>query len=336
MAPPIATLNAPPPLPPNRPIFKPVDPAVPWTVIGEKKKGHNKPHSFAAAVAGSDQPSKPSHPPIQTTNHTRNLTEQELTNLTRDQLLNAYEVRFNCKVTSRNASKLALIIAYTKALASQTPVPIMTNTASPKPTNSRPCARPLMTTEFTVTRDPSTRALRGPQPDTAAIVWSLQTAIRQAYSGSNPSVTLLSGRWGSQLSSNFVLTFAGQPSNDDIFQLWGTLLHPFQPGASLMPQHGYTRVILHSVPVVRTNNGVVPSSEEILAELQQNQVCQGLFLVSPPKWIQLSVEPEKLESSIIFSFIDESGAALACILKNPPYLFGKQSVTKLFNSLPLA
>jgi len=53
---PIATLNAPLPLPPN----KPVDPNIPWTIIGKKKRGHNKPCSFAAAVSGSNQPPLPS------------------------------------------------------------------------------------------------------------------------------------------------------------------------------------------------------------------------------------------------------------------------------------
>jgi len=102
-----------------------------------------------------------------------------------------------------------------------------------------------------------------------------------------------------------------------------------------MPQRGYTRIVLHSVPVVRTN-GLVPSSGEILAELQMNQVCQGLLMVSPPKWLRSTIELEKTQSSIIFSIIDESGAALARILRDPPYLFGAQSVAKLFNSLLLA
>ena len=291
-------------------------------------------------ISGSNEPSNstPSKssqpPPITTTNRPRDLSEQELQNLTRDQLINAYEVRFDCRVTSRSTSKLALIIAYKKALATQVSV-APAAPAPPKPTTTRPRARPLITTEFTITRNPSTRALQGLKPDPAVIVRSLQTAIRQAYQGSNPSVSLLSGRWSSQLSSNFVLIFAGQPSNDEIFRLRDTLLRPFQPGASLLLQRGFTRIILHSIPVVRTN-GDVPSSDELLAELRSNQVCQGLFLVAPPKWIRTTIEPEKTHSSVIFSIIDKSGAALERIIKNPPFLFGAQSVANLFNSLPLA
>jgi len=92
--PPTTITNPPPPLPLN----KPVDPSVPWTVIGEKKKGQNNPCSFAAAVSSPYQPSEP--PLIMTTNRPRDLSEQELQNLTHDQLINAYELRFDCKVTS--------------------------------------------------------------------------------------------------------------------------------------------------------------------------------------------------------------------------------------------
>jgi len=68
-----------------------------------------------------------------------------------------------------------------------------------------------------------------------AIVRSLQTAIRQAFGNSNPPISLLSGRWSSQLSSNFVLTFAGTPSNDDVLKFSSTLCSPFGPGSSIMP-----------------------------------------------------------------------------------------------------
>jgi len=296
--------------------------------MGGTKKTRNKPRSFAAAVAGSPQLSH--NPlPITITDQICDLTDAQLQSLSCDRLIEAYEVRFNCQVTSRSASKVALIAAYKRDLAKLPSVSIPA-TNPPKANPTRPHARPLVTMEFTVTC-----ALQGPQRDVAAIVRSLQTSICQAYAGSNPSVTLLSGRWSSQLSSNFVLTFAGQLSIDEIFRLRGTLLSPFQPGASLVPQRGFTRIILHSIPVVRTN-GVIPSSEELTAELGVNPVCQNLRIVSPPKWIRTSIEPEKHHSSVLFSIIDESGAALAQILQDPPFLYGAQSVAEWFNSLPLA
>jgi len=318
------TITSPPPLPPN----KPVDPQVPWMIIGSTKKTHNKPRSFAAAVAGSPQLSH--NPlPITITDQIRDLTDAQLQSLLHDRLIEAYKVCFNCWVMSRSASKVALIAAYKRDLAKLPSVSIPA-TNPPKANPTHPHARPLVTTEFTVTH-----ALQGPQRDAAAIVCSLQTSICQAYTGSNPSMTLLSGRWSSQLSLNFVLTFAGQPSIDKIFRLCRTLLSPFQPRASLVPQCGFTRIILHSVPVVRTN-GVIPSSEELMAELGVNPVCQNLRIISPPKWICTSIEPEKHHSSVLFSIIDESGAVLAWILQDPPFLYGAQSVAEWFNSLLLA
>ena len=159
--------------------------------------------------------------------------------------------------------------------------------------------------------------------------------IRQSFQGNNPSVTLLSGRWGSQLSSNFVLTFAGQPSNDAVFRLRSVLLSPFQPGASLVPQRGYTRIAVHSVPIVLDSTGARPSSEDLTNELALNEACKGLCIISPPKWLRSTFEPAKTQSSIIFSFLDEDGSCLARLTKFPLFLFGSPCVAKLFNSLPV-
>ena len=202
-----------------------------------------------------------------------------------------------------------------------------------RPQRPRPC--PVITTEFTVTIDPATVALRGPKGDPAAIVRSLQTAIRQSFQGNLPLVTLLSGRWSSQLSSNFVLTFAGQPSNNAVFRLRTVLLSPFQPGVSLVPQRGYTRVAVHSVPIVLDEQGSRPSSDALASELASNEACQGLCIINPPKWLWSMIEPEKAQSSSIFSLLDEDGSRLAYLTKSPLYLFGAPCPVKLFNSLPL-
>ena len=163
------------------PIIAPVEPDIPWTIIGEKKKGCNQPCSFVAAVLGPTQGQPCSRNPstVQTTNHLHNLSDQQLQNLTRDQLVTAYKTRFDCKVKTHNASKLALIIAYKCALESQSAVisaPADLSSALPAQSQRpRPC--PVITTEFTVTIDPSTVALHRPRGDPAAIVRSLQTAL---------------------------------------------------------------------------------------------------------------------------------------------------------------
>jgi len=211
-----------PPVAPSSPL--------PWSIIGQG----NKPRSFAAAARNANKPKLSNPPPIQTTNQPTDLTNSQLDNMTRDQLVTAYETRFKAHVTTRNASKLAMKIAYKHALeheASLTTAPVPTNPSKP----SRPHARPITMTEFMISCDPSTRALQGPHGDPATIIRSLQTSIRQAFNSAPPLITLLGGRWSSQLSSNFVLTFAGQPSNDEILRFRHVLCSSFRPGATILP-----------------------------------------------------------------------------------------------------
>jgi len=333
--PPTATLNA---ISMTTPTEE--DSSVPWFVMG---RGKGKPLSFAAAAASKPKPSTaaaPSAIPIPL-RKPHDLTCAELDTYSHDQLINTIKTQFNSQVQIRTVSKKAYIDAYLSQLKAEPPgVVSMLSSAPPQPTPQAPCPqrprpRPVVTTEFTVTVDPATVALRGPKGDPAAIVRSLQTAIQQSFQGNNPSVTLLSGHWGSQLSSNFVLTFAGQPSNDVVFCLRSVLLLPFQPGASLVPQRGYTRIAVHSVPIVLDSTGARPSSEDLTNKLALNKACKGLHIISPPKWLCSTFEPVKTQSSIIFSFLNEDGSRLARLTKFPLFLFGSPCVAKLFNSLPV-
>jgi len=305
-------------------------PNAPWNVMG---KGGGKPRSFAAAAAPRrTAPAVIS--PIQTAPRPGDLTHSQLQQMSRDQLLRAYETRFRLTVTSRNVSKLALQQAYKRALESEAAIATAPVPAA-KPTNPRPRARPVTTTEFTVTRDPDTRAIQGPQGDPAAIVRSLQTSIRQAFPGGPPPFTLLGGRWSSQLSSNFVLTFSGQPSNDDIKRYSAVLCSPFGPGATILPQRGYTRVSINFVPITYDDQGNRPSSETLSREIEANSAFHGATIVSPPKWLRASFTDSQTHSSVIISFLDLDGSRLARVTKNPIFMFGAPCEAKLFTSLPL-
>ena len=342
--PPIATINA-----PSKPIKAPDSPPpVAWTVMGKS----GKPKSFAAAAAQAPKP-KPAAPaivpipgqPIAT------LTRPQLDQLTQGQLINAIEIKFHTRVRSQNAAKNALITLYLHLLKTdpykgqvipvgQADAYVAAQMAKTSPTDTatarqpRPRPHPVSTTEYTITCNPSTRSIQQPKIDPAAIVRSLQTAICQANGGANPPITLLSGRWSSQLSSNFVLTFAGTPSIDDIVRFSKTLCSPFGPGSSLVPQRGFTRVIIHSVLVVYSN-GVRPSPKILSREIAQNETCKGLHVVQQPKWLRSTLEAEKLQSSVLFAFLDEDGSCLRCLTSNPIFMFGAPCVVKLFNSLPL-
>jgi len=269
---------APPADPPTVPPAPP--PNALWNVMG---KGSGKPKSFAAAAAPRrTAPAIVS--PIQTAPRPGDLTTSQLQNMSRDQLLRAYESRFRLTITSCNVSKLALQQVYKRALESE--AALSTAPAQPaKSTNSRPRARPITTTEFTITHDPTTLALQGPQGDPAAIVRSLQTSIRQAFPGGPPPFNLLGGRWSSQLSSNFVLTFSGQPSNDDIKCYSAVLCSPFGPGATILPQRGYTRVSINFVPITYNDQGNRPTSDILSREIEANAAFHSAVIVSPPKWL---------------------------------------------------
>ena len=335
--PPIAT-----PDPDQPPSPSDDDLPLPWFVMGKGDKG--KPLSFAAAAASKPKAGTTAAPAIMTPlQKPHDLTCTKLDRLSQDQLINAIETRFNSCVQVRTASKKVYIKAYLCQLwAEPQGFVLMLQAASstaqaaplaPQPQCPKPC--PVVTSEFTIIMDPSTIALCGPKGDPAAIVHSLQMAICQLFQGNKPSVTLLSGRWSSQLSSNFVLTFAGQPSNDAVLCLRSVLLSPFQPGMSLVPQRGYMCIIVHLVLVVLDDKGSCPSLDDLVAELSLNEACKGLQVINPPKWLKTTIEPEKTQSSIIFSFLDEDGSHLAHLTTSPLFLFGFLCVAKLFNSLPL-
>ena len=318
-----STVSAPVPPPPPPPA------TAPWSVMGK----NNKPRSFAAAAAPR-RTAPVTLSPIRTAPHPGDLTLPQIQNLSRDQLLTAYESRFRVRFTSRNVSKLSLQMAYKRNLEAEAALSV--NAPAPsKPASQRPKPRPVNTTEFTVTRDPSTVAIRGPQGDVAAIVRSLQTSIRQAFPGVSPPIHLLGGRWSSSLSSNFVLTFSGTPSNDDIKRYSAILCSPFGPGTSILPQRGYTRISINFVPIILDADGNRPSSDNLANEINSNATFNGVTCVSPPKWLHATFTEGQTHSSVVLSFLDPDGSILRRITKNPVFMFGAACEAKLFNSLPV-
>ena len=310
-----------------------------------------KPKSFTAAAAQSSKPAnmagKPTTKPPMVAipgQPVRTLTREQLTVLSKQEIINAFEIWFCSRVHSVTASKEALINMYVR-FAARDPhanqvVPVgQADAYVAQNTNRNPGRTKLhptlvVTTNYTVTWSPSACTLQGPKGDLVAIVRSLQTAIRQAFGNNNPPITLLSGRWSSQLSSNFVLTFSRTLSNDNVLKFSSTLCFPFGLGSSLLPQCGFTQVIVHSVPIVYSN-GVRPDSKLLLTELARNEACVGLWVIQQPKWLRSTLMAEQSQSSILFAFLDEDGSRLQCLLARPLFLFGAPCVVKLFNSLPL-
>ena len=312
-APPIATLN-------EQPHHQPTT-NFGWSIMGKS----GKPKSFAAVAAQSvnKTTTPPTKDPVPATAipgcpvHT--LTREQLTILSNQEIINMFEIRFRSKVISCSASKVVLIAMYLcfaakdlyagqVVLVSQADAYVAN--CDKAPTRSRkPRPSLVVTTDYTITRSPSSRTLQGLKGDPAAIIRSLQTAIRQAFGNNNPPITLLSGRWSSQLSSNFILTFSGMPSNDDVLKFSSTLYSPFGPGSSIVPQQGFIQVIVHSVPIVYSN-GVRPDSKSLSAKLARNEACISLRVIQQPKWLRSTLSAEQAQSSILFAFLDEDGSRL--------------------------
>ena len=322
-----------------------------WITMG---KG-GKVQSFASIAAKATptpprtSPSPRSSPP-QTNLPPRfdaTLSRAQVEAMTKTQIVSLLGIRFQVTPRSRQMAKSAAVNLFlshqSKAnpvdLTSPTPSPPSQSTAAPT-SRTPPRARPAnqsarLNTEFTVLAHPDEVATRAKKLDPAEIVRTLRTAINQAHGGGAAQVTLLSGRWSSRLAHNFVLTFAGKPTNDQVYRYRSILTSPFGTGARIVPQEGYTKVVVHSVPVERDADGNVASSMTLIKELTRNPACEGLTLINPPQWFHRSIPTEKRHASITFAFVDTDGSRLTQLIKNPPSLFGGPTTVEKFTALPI-
>jgi hypothetical protein len=186
-------------------------------------------------------------------------------------------------------------------------------------------------TEFTVQASAEGIATCQPKQKVEDVVHSLQTVMNQLYAGGPALVTLLSGQWSSQLNYNFILTFTGHPTNDQVYKYHAILTSPFRPGMHLVPQTGYTHIILHGVSLICQQDSSPETSLTLLQELKQNMVCNDLLIVNAPTWAIYNKSPGKKYSSIIFTFIDLDGSLIQRLIKHPPSLF--EATTKAEKSV---
>jgi len=161
-APPIATINNPPTHQPTTNFG--------WSIMGKS----GKPKSFAAAAAQKAKPAvamaQVAPAPVATASRPP-LTRAQLTPLTRSEIINAIEIRFRTKVISRNAAKDALINRYLNLAANdpyagqvipvgQVDAYVAKRDSNPTETQNKPRRRPrptpVVTTEYTIMRSPTT------------------------------------------------------------------------------------------------------------------------------------------------------------------------------------
>ena len=177
------------------------------------------------------------------------LCKSDLQLLPRADLIRTFNARFNGSMSSKTQlSKDAIIASY--IAKSNAPV------VQPKPKPPPQPARPATTTQYTIVRNPTTAGLAkvtSKTHDSSAVVWALQRALRQHFpSNIKVPVDLIGGRWGAQTSSNFVLVFNGAPNNVAVMQCRGVFFDFFGSDCTIVPQKGYSRVLLCGVPVLRT------------------------------------------------------------------------------------
>ena len=323
-----------------------------WVVVGSSGKAK----SFAAVAANPSARPRPmttnTTPPVLPPKESDPFTKAQLQGMTNAQICASIKRLFHFEVRNKGANKASLIHLFLSKQSQANPIDLVTPTPSPPPppppttsntaptATSCPRARPAnqaakLNSEFTVLAHPaevSTRAKKLP-PD--EIVCNLRTAMNQAHGGQRPLVTLLSGRWSSSLSYNFVLTFAGHPENDQVYKYRSILTSPFGLGACLIPQMGYTKVVIHHVPVHRDDKGNVADSKTLLDELLRNPSFFDLSIVVRPQWFLNRIPLEKRHSSITISFIDTDGSKLQTMLANPPSVFGGLTYVEKYVPLPI-
>jgi hypothetical protein len=235
-------------------------------------------------------------------------------------------------VTRRNRKRTttpSAIAANITPTAQPTPAPSI----QPKPTR-RPLPDDLSTSEYTVIIDPLTAPVfpEHIRRDPSSIVRSVQTNLLSKRA----EIKVLSGQWSTQeIRKNFIFKLEGKPDLDTIAKYNDVLFRPFGPNCRAAPTEGYRQVLLGWVPVIRDTDNRPVSSSVLRNELMKSKVCAGHRIFSEPRWLG---GPDRLagkhHSSIVFSFYDPDGEGFELMKRSPPYLFGRETTVRAFESRP--
>ena len=295
----------------------------PWTVVGGRSG-----HSYAKVAAKSTTPTAPpsSSPPTIRQAHAGSITAKQLNAMTKNQVVNAFNLRFSPRITASRHSKDGVIAAYLDRASR----PVI---EAAKPT---PAPKPIQKTEYTLIRDPRARSiagLSGRRGDAADLVRTIQRHIAQ--SGIPSPAQVIGRHWSNQTSYNFVLTFNGNPSHNEVLRLRSVFTKVFRPHHTITPSRGYTQVTMGFVPTMREiATDPLPSPQSLCREFSRNEVMKDLIIFGEPYWLTAR-NPENRLGSISFAFLDEDGSRLKDMTRNPPFMFGRQTRIRKFVSRPL-
>jgi len=250
-----------------------------WIIPNPKQHGH-KAISWATVVAKLALTLAPAPPvasplPLFPPSISTDLTKADLEKLPKEALCKVYGDHFGTRVKA-TTSKDTIIASYVARIHAPAKLPVAPKLPTPKAITS---------TQYTVVHNLSSAGLthaNAKNTDTAPLVCWLQHAIRQQFlSDQKLPVDLISGRWSSQFSSNFVLIFNGQLGNAAVMWCWEVFFDVFGLDCIIVPQYGYSHILLNGVPVCRLDNGSLPTPDELCSELQVNGLCSDLTLFSP-------------------------------------------------------
>ena len=258
------------------------------------------------------------------------LTKVDLDKLPKPDVICTFNQRFNgSMVANTKLSKDAIIASYLAKVNAPPPQP----KAPPRPPPT------LSTTQYTVIRNPTTVGLTkvtSRTHDAPSVVRTLQRALRQQFpSGTKVPVDLIGGRWGAQTSANFVLIFNGSPSNVAVMQCRQVFHDFFGSDCMIVPQQGYSRVLLRLVPLCRSESGALPPPNMLVDELRRNLLFRDLTLFCAPRWLKADPPDAAVHGSVVVTFLDEDGSRTKNILRSPVFMFGGSARACKFNSLPL-
>ena len=292
-----------------------------WSVMGGKCVRSFA--SIAAARPAARPTAPPTLPPSAVQAAHGFLMKPQLDSLTRAQVVSAYNARFSPKLpacVSKDNAVVSFLEKASRPAASVAPL-------APKP---------IMKTEFTLVYDSRAGDLSAPsgrRGDAASYVRAIQKYVKDA---GTKQAELIGGRWTSQMSRNFVLTFNGNPSLDDVLRLHTTFARILGPHYSIVPSCGYTCVVLNSIPTMRESLGApLPSAAALRTELARNAGLKDLILLGDSFWLTAR-HPNARHGSISVAFLDPDGTCLKDILRNPPFLFGNRtSRPRKYESRPL-
>jgi hypothetical protein len=142
-----------------------------------------------------------------------------------------------------------------------------------------------------------------------------EVRLNMAKSVANP-ILLKAGRWSVHPRSkgNFVYSFDGNIPFTHILSYEHLLLAPFHGSGQLCPSLGWTRFIVHGVPVM-DNENVVSGPDALLKEARTIPALRKIFFAMPPRWLKPVGQISSSYSSITFAISDPDGSIAELLLK---------------------